>query len=236
MTTATRLAEWLADLLHWAARQPRPVACCAAVHSAAALAPALRAVGCCDREVKVPALGSQGRAALLLAGFRSKGLAGFEGGLQALAAAASKGLEGFDAKDLQLVVDRAAHCALRRQLAAGARGVAAAGAPPLPPQQQQQQQQLLLVTADDLAAALSGYVPAAFWRAGHNKAGRQKQATEGGLQGWEDIGTLARACWVCSVAASLPTRSSQLSHTHFDTAQHTPFVAGQVAWMRLWLR
>jgi hypothetical protein len=53
-------------------------------------------------------------------------------------------------------------------------------------QQRQVQQQQLLVTAEDVQAALSGFVAAAFWRAGQHKA--QQQQTEGGLQGWEDVG------------------------------------------------
>jgi hypothetical protein len=176
----------------WAARQPRPLSFCAAVSAAAALPASLRAAGCLDCEVKVPVLGLQGRAALLLAGFRAKGLR-FSGGLQGLEALAGKGLEGFDAKDLQLIVDRAVHSALRRGMTAGSTAAAAAtgvngdvaeynadsGTP-------QQQQQRLLVTPEDVQQALSGFVAAAFWRAGQQKG--QQQKAEGGLQGWQDVG------------------------------------------------
>jgi hypothetical protein len=214
--------------MHWAARQPRPITFAAAVSSPAALSPPLRTAGCLDWQLKVPALGLQGRAALLLAGFRAKGL-GFDGGLQGLEALAGRGLEGFDARDLQLVVDRAVHSALRRGMAAAAAaaasgagvaagaagaagaGVAAAGSgggvgcgqhgeahQMLPLEklaghsegskavQQHQQQQQLLVMSEDVQAALSGFVAAAFWRAGQHKA--QQQQAEGGLQGWEDVG------------------------------------------------
>lgn len=125
--TATRLAELLSSLLQWVARQPRPLTICAAVSAAAALPASLRAAGCLDCEVKVPALGQQGRAALLLAGFKDKGL-GFSGGLQGLEALAGKELEGFGAKDLQLVVDRAVHSALQRHMNTAAAGKAAAAA------------------------------------------------------------------------------------------------------------
>jgi peroxin-1 len=195
-TTATRLSEWLADLMHWSAQQQRPIAFAATCSSAAALPAALRAAGCLDCEVKVPPFGVQGRAALLLAGFRAKGL-GFSGGLEEIQGLAGKDLEGFDAKDLQLVVDRAVHAALRRLMAGGhiaaAAAAAAASAASLTgidsslqlQQQPQQPQQQLAVTADDVATALAGFVPAAFWRAGQQK-GQQQQ--EGGIQGWEDVG------------------------------------------------
>lgn len=181
--------------MQWAAKQPRPLSFCAAVSAAAALPASLRAAGCLDCEVKVPALGLQGRAALLLAGFRAKGL-GFSGGLQGLDTLAGKGLEGFDAKDLQLIVDRAVHSALRRGMQAGpavaaaATGVSGGGArqnaDSSGSQPQQQQQQQLLVTPEDVQQALSGFVAAAFWRAGQQKG--QQQKAEGGLQGWQDVG------------------------------------------------
>lgn len=151
----------------------------------------------------MPVLGLQGRAALLLSGLRAKGLE-FEGGLQGLEALAGKGLEGFDAKDIQLVVDRAVHAALRRGITQGAAGrqqtgvstaAAAAGngtgggrksAGQAKAGSNDQQQQQLLVTVEDVQQALSGYVAAALWRAGQHKG--QQQAAEGGLQGWEDVG------------------------------------------------
>lgn len=210
--TANRLSEWLSGLMHWASKQPRPLSFCAAVSAAAALPASLRAAGCLDCEVKVPALGLTGRAALLLSGFKAKGL-GFSGGLQGLEALAGKGLEGFDAKDLQLVVDRAVHAALQRHMSsthATAAAAAAAGASSADAAaaagdadadadadaapgrdtesaaKPQQQQQHLLVTAEDVQQALSGFVAAAFWRAGQHK-GQQNKA-EGGLQGWQDVG------------------------------------------------
>jgi hypothetical protein len=157
-----------------------------------------------DCEVKVPPFGVQARAALLLAGFRAKGL-GFSGGVEAIEGLAGKDLEGFDAKDLQLVVDRAVHAALRRQMAGGqATAAAAVFAATMSSSAAsfnstdsslQQQQQQLAVTADDVASALAGFVPAAFWRAGQHK-GQQQQ--EGGIQGWEDVGEYVCTC--CSNA------------------------------------
>lgn len=149
----------------------------------------------------MPALGQQGRAALLLAGFKDKGL-GFSGGLQGLEALAGKGLEGFGAKDLQLVVDRAVHSALQRHMntAAAGKAAAAATAPSVAAAchsngeagsgSAEQQQQELLVAADDIEQALSGFVAAAFWRAGQQKGGGQQGAADGGLQGWQDVGKL----------------------------------------------
>jgi peroxin-1 len=168
--------------MHWTAQQPRPVAFAATCSSAAALPAALRSAGCLDSEVKVPPFGVQGRASLLLAGLKAKGL-GFSGAVEEIEGLAGKELEGFDAKDLRLVVDRAVHAALRRQMAVDNAATAAGGGKDSSLQQQQQQQQA--ITAEDVAAALSGFVPAAFWRAGQQK-GQQQQ--EGGLQGWEDVG------------------------------------------------
>ncbi|KAF6257629.1 P-loop containing nucleoside triphosphate hydrolase protein [Scenedesmus sp. NREL 46B-D3] len=210
----------MADLMHWAAQQQRPVAFAATCSSAAALPPALRAAGCLDSEVKVPPFGVQGRAALLLAGFKAKGL-GFSGGVEEVEGLAGKDLEGFDAKDLQLVVDRAVHAALSRQMAAGrsAAAAAAAGAPPATAtgadssfmqqrqRQQQQQQQQLAVTAEDVASALAGFVPAAFWRAGQQ---RRQQQQEGGIEGWQDVGGLGDAVAALHEALVLPAKYGQL--------------------------
>ncbi|WIA28210.1 hypothetical protein OEZ86_010771 [Tetradesmus obliquus] len=213
--TAARLSEWLADLMHWTAQQPRPLAFAATCSSAAALPAALRSAGCLDCEVKVPPFGVQGRAALLLAGLKAKGM-GFSGGVQEVEGLAGKDLEGFDAKDLRLVVDRAVHAALRRHMAAGnaaaaAAGVAAAGlagtGSSLQLQQQQQQQQPLAVSAEDVASALAGFVPAAFWRAGQQK-GQQQQ--EGGIQGWEDVGGLSDAVAALHEALVMPAKYGQL--------------------------
>jgi hypothetical protein len=186
--------------MRWSAQQPQPLSFVAAVSAAAALPAALRAAGCFDCEVKVPALGSQGRAALLLAGFREKGL-GFEGGMQGLEALARKGLEGFDARDLQLVVDRAVHAALHRGMTAAPAAPPAAAAPAIAssdgtgqapgsgkPAAQQQQQQQLMVTRVDVEQALSGFVAAAFWRAGQQKGQGQQGEGAGGLKGWQDVG------------------------------------------------
>jgi hypothetical protein len=137
-----------------------------------------------------------------LAGLKAKGL-GFVGAVEEIEGLAGKELEGFDAKDLRLVVDRAVHAALRRQMAAGstaaaaaAGGLAAAGATGADRgSQPQRQQQQLAVTAADVASALAGFVPAAFWRAGQQK-GQQQQ--EGSLQGWEDVGEHA-AMLVCTM-------------------------------------
>jgi hypothetical protein len=145
----------------------------------------LRAAGCLDTDVKVPPFGVQGRAALLLTGLRTQGI-GFSGDVAQLEGLAGQGLDGFDARDLQLVVDRAVHAAIRRQLAAAGSDTAAAAAESRQAEGEQQGKAQLCVTAADVSEALSGFVPAAFWRAGQHKGQQQQQ--EGGVQGWEDVG------------------------------------------------
>jgi hypothetical protein len=70
---AVRLAEWLADLMRWAATQPRPLAFLATCKAAAALSPVLRTAGGFDQEVKLPAAGAAGRSSMLAAGVRARG-------------------------------------------------------------------------------------------------------------------------------------------------------------------
>lgn len=159
--------------------QARPIAFAATARDAGALPPSLRQAGCLDLELRLPAPGASGRAAMLLRGLAERGCtlatsppritnldtesgAGFggdfgghsgggavaspadlpRGGFAGAGAGASgwegrvegRGQEeeawdaltriadkadGFDAKDLQLLLDRALHVALRRRLAAG---------------------------------------------------------------------------------------------------------------------
>ncbi|KIY92603.1 peroxin-1 [Monoraphidium neglectum] len=132
--TAVRLAEWLTDLMRWAGTQARPIAFAASARDAAALPASLRQAGCLDCELRLPAPGAPGRAAMLLRGIRDRGCAlrapvaagaaapDADAAAAAAALAVSEKADGFDAKDLQAVLDRAVHFALRRQLAGGGGG------------------------------------------------------------------------------------------------------------------
>lgn len=151
----------------------------ASCKAAAALPAALRQAGCFDHEVKLPATGATARAAILSARCAGAGLALSPAQLTGLAAKA----EGFDASDLQLLVDRAMHAALSRRLS-----TALSPAPPPPASSKLSGTEPgsgavndaasmfqatsdarstanggLEVTDADLAQALAGFTPAAFW-------------------------------------------------------------------------
>ena len=96
---------------------------------------------------------------------------------------AAAAAEGFDASDMQLLADRAAHAAVTRRLAA------LQGAPqPQPQPQTPTPPQHLVVTAADMQAALQGFTPAAFWGVTKPAAG-----SGDGLEGWQDVGGLEEA-------------------------------------------
>ncbi|GBF99634.1 hypothetical protein Rsub_12313 [Raphidocelis subcapitata] len=232
---AARAAEWLSDLMRWAASQPRAVAFAGAARAAAALPPCLRQAGCLDCEVRLPAPGAAGRTAMLLRGLRERGCelsagggggggggvgrvdggaagsgggghvsssggggGGESGGDEALSRVAEKA-EGFDAKDIGVVVDRALHLALRRQLGGscgGGGGCMGPGGGRVP------------VTAADLEAALEGFVPAAFRSVGGGGggAGRGKGGAGGGPEGWVDVGGLREAREALVEALELPLK------------------------------
>lgn len=131
--------------------------------------------------------------------------------------------EGFDASDLQLLLDRAVHASLTRQLA----GSCGAATPHPPPAQaaaaaaapsssgavagfcgdssgtgcsdgSTSSSRGLCVSLEDLAHALAGFTPAAFWGV-TQPAG----PAGGGVEGWQDVGGLEEAvaglqvgCWM----------------------------------------
>ena len=131
--------------------------------------------------------------------------------------------DGFDAADLEVLLDRALHIAVRRQLAAGgsagsgllqlaatagsrdssssssSRGGGSSRSLPAA-----QQQQLLQLTAGDLEAALEGFTPAAFWGTGSRKA------VQDGVGGWQDVGGLKEARQALHEALELPTKYARL--------------------------
>ena len=226
--TSARLAEWLSDVAGWlsgvglgggggasggggsgvfATPARGPVALVASARDAAALPPSLRAAGRFDAEVRLPALGAPGRAAVLGAALAARGAAFAAGDVAAAAALA----DSCDAGDLRAVADRAVHAALARRAAAGgrvdeeeeegeeaeeqeggggARGSGAlvavvscsslaAAAARRPPRPPR-------VAARDLSAALRGFVPAALWSMPPARG-------PGASMGWADIGGMAEA-------------------------------------------
>lgn len=72
--TAAHLAAWLGAVMVWLNSQDRPIAFAATCKDAAALPACLRAAGCLDCEVKLPAPGASGRASMLAAGVHHKSL------------------------------------------------------------------------------------------------------------------------------------------------------------------
>lgn len=90
-----------------------PVAFAATCKDVAALAAPLRAAGRLDQPLPLPAPSAESRAAILAGGVRARGAYAAPADLQALAEHA----DGFDAADLEVLLDRAMHLALRRRLA-----------------------------------------------------------------------------------------------------------------------
>eukprot|EP00887_Chlorella_sp_A99_P002124 scaffold21.g2124.t1 len=195
-----------------------PLVVAATCKDVAEVAASLRAAGRLDHTVSLPAPGADSRAAMLEAGLRSRGAAAVAQDVHAVAEQA----EGFDAGDLGVLLDRALHLALRRQLTS--------------PEEQQQRQleqrqreqqqsasrgseqrpvgslQLaasrggpaLAVARADLAGALEGMTPAAFWGVG------TRQALQRGVAGWEDVGGLAEVRAALHEALELPLRHAAL--------------------------
>ncbi|KXZ55626.1 hypothetical protein GPECTOR_2g1176 [Gonium pectorale] len=230
---AARLADWLSALLDELAEAaaaaaapgaspPPAVAVVASSRDAAAVHAALRRVGRLDYEVRLPTPGCRGRAAMLASAARQRGVDVEAAQLAAVAGAA----EGFEGVDLRLLLDRAVHEALRRQLRQQQQQVlcppgdddgrptpasgAAGGSSPTPPQAgpvapaSAPLQLRLSVTEGDLRSALEGFVPAAFW-------GVQQAAEAGGrAEGWEDVGGLADVMSSLREALLLPIKYRQL--------------------------
>ncbi|KAK9837165.1 hypothetical protein WJX81_007626 [Elliptochloris bilobata] len=188
------LAEWLADaldelrFLQHGAHLPLPVAVCATASAPADIAPVLRAAERLDCCLELAAPGAPERAALLTARLRERGASCANEDILILATDA----EGYDAGDLSLLVDRALHAALRRQLAAT-------------PDRTWLSKGGLEVSADDLAEGRRGFAPAASW----GVAGPAASAGAG-PRGWEDVGGMPGVIDALREALALPTRFARL--------------------------
>ncbi|KAG2501630.1 hypothetical protein HYH03_000135 [Edaphochlamys debaryana] len=213
---AARLADWLAALMDelaaaaagaaaaaWPHSGPPPaVAVAACAKDAGAVAAALRRVGRLDVEVRLPAPGSAGRGAMMQAAARARGVRADPAALAAVAAAA----EGFEGADLRLLLDRAIHTAMRRQLGnGGPAAAAAAGAGPGGGGGNGGGRGAeLALTEADLRGALEGFVPAPFWGV------QQASAAAGKAEGWEDVGGLEEVVAALREALLLPIRHRAL--------------------------
>lgn len=205
-----------------------PLAVAATCKDASEVAAPLRAAGRLDRSLALPAPSAESRAAMLEAGLRRRGTQAAPRHVRAVAEQA----DGFDAADLEVLLDRALHLALRRQLTAS---------PTLPPSQQEatpgsrQRQpndglvwahqpspppagsssstlQLassiggpgLVLQEGDLTGALEGMTPAAFWGVG-SRHGLQR-----GVEGWQDVGGMGEVRQALHEALELPLRHAAL--------------------------
>ena len=192
-----------------------PLAVAATCKDAAALAAPLRAAGRLDHVVSLPPPTAESRAAILAAAAAGRGVQ-LDGQHVRLVAEEA---DGFDAADLEVLLDRALHIAVRRQLADGGNssdgdrrqllattggggggtstgGLAAAAASAQPAR--------LHVTREDMEAALQGFTPAAFWGTG------TRMAVQAGVQGWADVGGMEDARQALHEALELPTRYAHL--------------------------
>ena len=225
--TAARLTEWLADLMRWAGAQPRPLAFAASARDAAALPAALRQAGCLDCEVRLPAPGAGGRAARRRRALQRRGCLGGDATgdgaadeAAALARAAERA-EGFDARDIEALADRALHVALRRRLGGGGGGGASAGRSTTGGGAGSRSGGAssggvgggggVRVAAADLEAAFDGFVPAAFRavaRAARAAAGGAGAGGGGGgaPEGWSDVGGLEDVRAALEEALELPIK------------------------------
>ncbi|KAK9829370.1 hypothetical protein WJX72_005440 [[Myrmecia] bisecta] len=192
---AAGVADWLADVLDSFASPghlPFPVAVCATCNDAAELAAPLRAAGRLDCTLRLPTPGTTERASILQTGLVQRGVNFQPHNLQALASKA----DGYDSNDLRVLLDRAVHAAVRRQLADPTslfgqirKGVATAK---------------LTVTGADLATAQTGFSPAASWGVG------QGTASGAGPRGWQDVGGMADVKAALREALEVPTRFAHL--------------------------
>ncbi len=195
-----------------------PLAVAATCRDASALAAPLRAAGRLDHIVTLPAPTAESRTAILSAAAAARGALLDAAHLRLVAERA----DGFDAADLEVLLDRAMHVAVRRQLAergsmsssgggggggglqlaavksssSGGGGGGGGGASPAEP--------LLRLSRQDLLEALEGFTPAAFWGTGSRKS------VQAGVQGWADVGGMEEARQALHEALELPTKHARL--------------------------
>ncbi len=199
-----------------------PLAVAATCRDPAVLAAPLRAAGRLDHTVTLPAPSAESRAAILEAAAAARGVQLAPRHLRAVAEKA----DGFDAADLGVLLDRAMHAAVRRQLVAGADGASNAAAslqataataavdgsgdsyglqgPELARGASRPSRPPLQLTHADMEAALEGFTPAAFWGTG------TRTAVQAGVQGWEDVGGMDEAREALHEALELPTKHARL--------------------------
>lgn len=187
-----------------------PLAVAATCRDPLALAAPLRAAGRLDHAVTLPAPSADSRAAILGAAAAARGVQLAPQDARAVA----EGADGFDAADLGVLLDRAMHVAVRRQLVAGSgsapkaaalngSGAASSQGPQIasgvvPPRGS------LQLTRADMEAALEGFTPAAFWGTG------TRTGVQAGVQGWADVGGMEEAREALHEALELPTKYARL--------------------------
>lgn len=199
-----------------------PLAVAATCRDPAVLTAPLRAAGRLDHTVTLPAPSAESRAAILEAAAAARGVQLAPRHLRAVAEKA----DGFDAADLGVLLDRAMHAAVRRQLVAGADGASDAAAslqataasaalngggdassnqgPQLAHGAALPGRPPLQLTHADMEAALEGFTPAAFWGTG------TRTAVQAGVQGWADVGGMDEAREALHEALELPTKHARL--------------------------
>ncbi|KAK9907564.1 hypothetical protein WJX75_006024 [Coccomyxa subellipsoidea] len=166
-------------------RPPMPVVICGTCTSAAEVAAPLRAPGLLDHTLTLRAPAAEDRAALMSSGLQSKGVAFDAGIVQAFAGK----LEGYDAADIRVLLDRALHAALRRSISSTAAT----------------HNGKLEVGQKDMEVALSGFSPASSWGVGRASAGDGP-----GPRGWQDVGGLEDVREALQETLELPTRYAKL--------------------------
>ncbi|BDA47966.1 probable peroxisome biogenesis factor 1 [Coccomyxa sp. Obi] len=165
-------------------RPPMPVVVCATCTSAAEVAGELRAPGLLDHTITLRAPAAEDRAALMSSGLQSRGVVFDAAHVQTFAGK----LEGYDAADIRVLLDRAMHAALRRNIASNA-----------------PHEGKLEVGPEDMEAALQGFSPASAWGVGRVVPGEGP-----GPRGWADVGGLEDVRDALRETLELPTRYAKL--------------------------
>lgn len=217
---ATRIAQYL-DELRDPKRPPLPVVVCGTCHDSSAVAEPLRTAGRLDSSVALPSPGTEQRVAMMAADLESRGA--YLSPVHLRAAAAH--MEGYDATDMQVFLDRAIHSAARRTLSAAATATATSpseGAPhssSSPSSSSRTPSALQMKThvtvsaraeptvvlcEDDVVAARQGFTPAAFWGVGKSPSSRSS------VKGWEQVGGLEHVKVALREALELPARAPAL--------------------------
>ncbi|XP_024542942.1 peroxisome biogenesis protein 1 [Selaginella moellendorffii] len=181
--SATSLAEYLSDVMDNAQRTAS-VAFLATASGPKSLPLSLRSSGRFDFSVELEPPGIREREGILEQIIASRG---FECPKTITSRVAAK-CDGYDANDLEIMVDRALHASSARYLAKKA---------------ETETGRNFHLTDSDLNDALQGLVPAAL--KGVAKAGKT-----GPILGWDDVGGLQEVCRVIRELLELPVRYPKL--------------------------